>query len=363
MADPETLRLAVAAWTFVPGEMGGTETYARELLHCLTRREDVQVTVLVSRSATGILPCDREVVGAARGGSASAGSRVSTVVRALRPDRTTRSALDRAEVVHHPFTVPLPRGGGPRVQALHDVQHLDLPEFFSTPERTYRRLLYDAPATRADAVITLSAFSRDRIVHHLGVPAERVHVAHLGIDPTRFDSVSERDQFVLYPARGWPHKNHPRLLAAMELVRRIRPELRLVLTGGGLEELGELPAWGEDRGRISTEELHALYARAACLAFPSLYEGFGLPPLEAMASGCPVTASRSGAIPEVCGDAAVLVDGADVTSIARGIEDALASAPTLRERGRAWVRRFTWEACADVHMSAYRQAMGRSALG
>ena len=132
---------------------------------------------------------------------------------------------------------------------------------------------------------------------------------------------------MLYPARGWKHKNHARLIDAMRLVRSRHPEMRLVLTGGGLDALGELPDWVDRRGLVSDEELRDLYRRAGVLAFPSLYEGFGLPPLEAMASGCPVAASDAGSLPEVVGRYAVLFDPLSPESIAGGIEEAMADGP------------------------------------
>ena len=124
---------------------------------------------------------------------------------------------------------------------------------------------------------------------------------------------------MLYPARGWPHKNHARLLEAMELVRREVPELRLVLTGGGLEALGELPPWVDNRGLVSRAELVGSTSAPSCLVFPSRYEGFGLPPLEAMASGCPVAAARAGSLPEICGDAATMFDPDDAAEMAAAV--------------------------------------------
>ncbi|POC80821.1 glycosyl transferase family 1, partial [Vibrio vulnificus] len=102
----------------------------------------------------------------------------------------------------------------------------------------------------------------------------------------------------MYPARGWAHKNHAKLFEAMKILKKSHPDLTLVLTGGGLDELSP-PDNVEVRGLVSFEELKDLYRTAKCMVFPSLYEGFGLPPLEAMASGCPVASSKSGALPEV----------------------------------------------------------------
>ena len=191
----------------------------------------------------------------------------------------------------------------------------------------------------------------------------RQKIAHLGVDTSRYvPQTGPREEFVFYPARGWPHKNHARLVDAVAILREKRPALRLVLTGGGLEALGPQPDWVEVRGLVPTDELVSLYATAGALAFPSLFEGFGLPPLEAMASGCPVAASTAGSIPEVCGDAALLFDPTDVRAMATAIDRALGAPPALVAAGIERVRQFTWEACGQVHEDVYaRAAHARSA--
>src|SRR5690606_39009263 len=197
-------------------------------------------------------------------------------------------------------TIPVPRPGRGQafVQTLLDVQHLDLPHLFGRAELAFRRRYYEGAARRADVVITISEFARTRMIELLGIPGERIRVAYLGVDADAYTpQLGAREEFVLYPARGWKHKNHARLIEAMRLVRAERPDMRLVLTGGGLDSLGELPDWVEVRGLVSGDELRELYRSAAVLAFPSLYEGFGLPPLEAMASGCPVAATDAGSVP------------------------------------------------------------------
>ena len=129
-----------------------------------------------------------------------------------------------------------------------------------------------------------------------------------------------------------------------------------MLTGGGLETLGPQPDWVEVRGLVPIAELRRLYRDAALLLFPSLYEGFGLPPLEAMASGCPVAASNAGSLPEICGDAAVLFDPHDPQAIATAAGEAMARTADLQVRGLAQVRAFTWQGCTTAHEDAYLTA-------
>jgi glycosyltransferase involved in cell wall biosynthesis len=138
-------------------------------------------------------------------------------------------------------------------------------------------------------------------------------------------------------------------------VRAAHPELRLVLTGEG-NDTARLPTGVEALGSVSRDELVSLYRRAAALVFPSLYEGFGLPPLEAMACGCPVAASAVASLPEVCGDAAVLFDPYEADKIAGGIEEALTRASQLSAAGPARAASFTWDATARAHDRVYELA-------
>jgi glycosyltransferase involved in cell wall biosynthesis len=236
---------------------------------------------------------------------------------------------------------------------LHDVLHLDLPELVAGRTRAFRRLGYDWAAQQADRVIVPSAFVRERAIERLGLAPERVRVVHHGVDHDRFHPGEEaREPFLLYPARRWPNKNHALLFDAFALVRRERPELELVLTGGN-DEAPPLPPGVRSLGRVPADELASLYRRASALAFPSRYEGFGLPVLEAMASGCPVAAASGSAAEEVAGDSAVLFAPGSAEAAADGIRRALDEAPSLRERGLARAASFTWERAARLHDEIY----------
>ena len=359
MTAPPPVDVALAMLTLVPGAMGGSETYAQALTREFARSGDVTATAYVAAIGAGFSQGVPERVVPGIDGGASTRARLTTLVQTALRRRSIRASWAHADVVHYPFTVPVPRPDASTavVVSLLDVQHLELPGLFSRAERAYRRRFYDGAARRADVVVTISEFARSRIVALLGIDPELVVVAHLGVDATEFEpNLGPRENLLLYPARGWPHKNHAVLFEAFSLLRADDPSLRLVLTGGGLEGLAPLPVGVETRGLVGRAELRELYRTAAALVFPSLYEGFGLPPLEAMASGCPVAASNAGSLPEICGDAAVLFDPGSPGSIAAGVREAIARREELRERGLARARTFTWAACAAAHVRAYRLA-------
>jgi glycosyltransferase involved in cell wall biosynthesis len=358
------VRVGISLLTLAPGDIGGSETYARGFVHAIASVGTLDYTAFVpshTDDAAAGLPSVvvRDVGVARRGPPRIAAMRISAAF-----SLTLRDVLQRMDVVHYPLTVPIPRARVPKVVTLQDVQHLDLPELFSSARRRFRRHAYDRTAQTADAVIVTSDFVRVRAIERLGLDESRVHVIPLGVDHALFSPEDKpREPFLLYPARPWPHKNHRRLFEAFVLLRQELPELRLVLTGGGLEELGPLPEGVERLGLVHIEELASLYRSAACLVFPSRYEGFGLPPLEAMACGCPVAASRAGAIPEVCGDAAVYFDPDDPEAVANGVREALALADELRELGLAHAAGFTWEETARRHEAVYVAASTEAHAG
>jgi glycosyltransferase involved in cell wall biosynthesis len=351
------VHVGISLLTLSPGEQGGAETYARHLLRGLRSVGTLDYSVFVPgrlvSAAEGIQAVAvRELPFAHHGPP-----RIPAMSIAGHASGELRRQLRETDVVHYPLTVAVPRTRRARVLTLHDLQHHDFPELFSRSRRAFRHFAYDRAARGAQIVIVPSEFVREQTLERLELDPSRVHVIPHGVEHDLFTPSDEpREHFLLYPARLWKHKNHPRLLQAFVDLRRETPGLRLVLTGDGLDVLRNPPDGVELLGSVSHEELAALYRRAACLVFPSLYEGFGLPVLEAMASGCPVAASDRGAIPEVCGDAAVLFDPDDVYAIANGVREALARADELRERGIAHAASFTWEETARRHETAYEQA-------
>jgi len=257
------------------------------------------------------------------------------------------------DAIHFPLTVTVPRMSDlPTATTILDVQHELLPQFFSRAERAYRRVVYARSARESERVITISHHAAAAIAEHLGVPEERIRPIHLGLDHELFKpGDAPREDFLLYPARGWPHKNHALLFEAFGDVRRRRPGLELVLTSYD----GSVPEGVRSLGHVSRNELVDLLQRAAALVFPSLYEGFGQPPLEAMACGCPVACSNAASLPEVVGDAARLFDPGSREEIVDAIEDVLANADEWRRRGIERAAGFSWDETARLHEEVYAE--------
>lgn len=365
-AEPQTqTRVGISLLTLVPGLVGGSETYARELVRALARVGTLEYRVFVpsiAPDAADLLPA--RTVRSYRASDRTLG-RVLAMLHGRVVSGRLRGELGASElsVLHFPLTVMLPRlDRPPCVTTVLDLQHELFPQFFSPLERLYRRGAYRGSARQSRLVIAISRHVKETAVERLGLSPERVRVIHLGVDRERLrPGTAEREPFLLYPANNWAHKNHARLVQAFELVRRVHPDLRLVLTGSGHDPHAH-PMGVEVLGRVSDDTLTDLYQRAAALVFPSLYEGFGQPPLEAMASGCPVAAARAGAVPEVCGDAARFFDPTSVEDMAAAILDVLAYPEALVERGLARASHFSWEECARRHELVYRELAAANAV-
>jgi len=348
--------VGIALLTLVPGEMGGSEWATRSLLRALARGGTLPYRVYLPPAAPDAhegLPY--EIVEQYRTATTMPERVLALGTATVRPG-PLRVALQGADVVHYPLTIRIPSLETPSVVTLHDLQHIDLPQFFSRATRAFRGVAYHRSARAATRVTTPSAFVADRAVEALGLERSRLRVVPHGLDHDRFSPGEEdREPLLLYPARRWPHKNHERLFEAFALLRRDRPELRLVLTGGG--STGKVPPGVEDRRLVSPDELVALYRRASALVFPSLYEGFGQPVLEAMACGCPVACSDIPALREVAAGAARLFAPDDPQAIAAAVQDVLTVPGELRARGLERAASFTWETAARQYEDVYRELL------
>jgi glycosyltransferase involved in cell wall biosynthesis len=344
------MQVGISLLTLVPRISGGSETYARELVRALGRVGEHSYRVLLPTIARDVDGLPSEIVEEYRASTSMPG-RIAAMTEGVVRGRRLRRRLTGVEVVHFPLTVMIPRvSTPPAVTTVLDLQHEFLPEFFSRAERAYRRAVYGWSVRKSRLVVTISEHAASAVVERYGIPEARVRPIHLGLDHATFTpGDAARERFLVYPARAWPHKNHERLFEAFAALRQRHPDLELVLTAYE----GPTPAGVRSLGHVSRDELVRLYRTAAGLVFPSLYEGFGQPPLEAMACGCPVASSSAASLPEVCGDAARLFDPTSVEEMVAAIEEILERPEEWSARGTARAGEFSWEQTARAHDTAY----------
>ena len=263
-----------------------------------------------------------------------------------------RSRAARLDVLHCPtFRAPLTTPV-PLVVTVHDLAVLRHPETFNRWTRGYSRLLVPRVVRAAARVIAVSSFTKEEVVRLIGLPEAKVRVVPNAVgEPFTAEGPAADGEFVLAVGTLEPRKNLARLV---EAARRSKLELRVVGARGwqGVQVGGDGIRW---LGEVDDAELARLYRGALCLAYPSVYEGFGIPVLEAMACGTPVVTSAGGGTREVADGAAVLVDPLDPGAIAAGIQEAIARRDELRALGRERAARFTWRAAADATVDVYRE--------
>ena len=368
----------------VPGVVGGSEEYSVRLLEALARlpRDEVAVTLFVNRELQVAHPDLADAFPTVVGPLTGASRAVRVAAEATWLARQARA--EGLDLVHHlGGTMPVVRST-PGLVTIHDLQPFAFPDNFSRVKRAYLRTTVPTSVRRAVAVIALTDFIRSDVVARLDVDPDRILLVPPGIDPplpidptvakaTRARLGLGDAPYFLYPAITYAHKNHVTLVRAFARVAAADDRPMLVLTGGPAEaeellrdEIAELGLG--DRvvrtGRIDRSELDALFAEARALTFPSLYEGFGLPVLEAMNRGLPVIASSIAALPEVVGDAGVLVEPTDVDGWADAMSQLLDDDDRRAALAHAGSRRaaeFTWDASGRALTRAYLQAWSWSA--
>lgn len=271
------------------------------------------------------------------------------------------------------FNVPLlPTRAKKRLVTIHDVFHLAYWDSLSLKQKLYAKVVYKAAVSKSDAIITVSEFSKSEILRLIDPKVEgKVHVIPNGGARVREDlwiPLEQKDRYFLYVGNIKPHKNLHRILDAflLFLIDNSDCGFKLYLIGkqkgfitgdNSIQELLEreplLKHHVQFTGYVSDEELQEYYRKAYCLVFPSLYEGFGLPPLEAMSVGTPVITSNAASLPEVCGDAAIYVDPMDIESIKNAMQLVLENPSLLNEkiaRGKFQCMQFNWAKCGQAHL-------------
>jgi glycosyltransferase involved in cell wall biosynthesis len=267
------------------------------------------------------------------------------------------------------FNIPLfPIRAKKRLVTIHDVFFLAFSSDLHVHKRLYSRFFFKAAAKFSDHVITDSQFSQDEICKYVGNYSHKLSVIPLGVDSKAFDQprfcqMEIPSKYILYVGNLVPHKNICRLIQSLDLLPE---DIHLVLVGKETKWNDWHPELKKREGRItmcgkvSQEQLIWLYQNAQMLVHPSYYEGFGLTPLEAMSSGCPVVVSKAASLPEVCGDAVIYVDPFCIQSIAEGIMS-IWNKPLIRtelkEKGFQRAGLFNWNTAAQKHVEIIERVL------
>jgi glycosyltransferase involved in cell wall biosynthesis len=382
-SSPAPLHIAIDAHTVGTG-LAGNESYATNLIEALAEVDTCnRYTLYVTK---------REAIERYEGRWPHVGVRLTVPHTPLvRIPLTLAAELRRrpVDLLHVQYTAP-PFAPCPVVATIHDLSFEHLPQTFKRRSRLQLRFTVRRTARSAAHVIASSEYSRRDIIETYGIPAERTSVTHLAA-PAHFAPVEDKreiervrelykikNEYVLAVGSIQPRKNLVRLIAAYAALRRARPHSRLpqlVLVGKRAwlygETLREVEKHGLHNfvtftGYVSATDLPALYTGALCFVYPSYFEGFGLPPLEAMQCGAPVIAGDRTSLPEVLGDAGLMVDPFDEQAIADAIRrliDDEGLRAELRRKGLKRARLFDWRETARLTLEAYAQAVaeGRKA--
>jgi glycosyltransferase involved in cell wall biosynthesis len=328
----------------------GDETYVRSLLRELAAAAPADLRLGAITRRPELVPEGIELP--ARSQVTRMAFSVPRLLRRLRP------AL--AHFMHSlPLSCPCPS-----VLTVQDLSFERDASVMGTRDRLIFRTAVPRSARRAARVLAISELTRRDLVELYGIPEEKIVVTPLAADPafTPNGPAGDGPPYALFVGALQPRKEPTVAIEALSLLGD--EELRLVLVGpdkGGLADAeraaAELGVAGrvDLRGYVPQDQLAALYRGAQCLVFPSRYEGFGLPVLEAMASGTPVVATMAGALPEVAGDAAILVDEQNAPAIAGGIERAVADRERLRAAGLERARHYSWTETVRLTLETYRE--------
>jgi glycosyltransferase involved in cell wall biosynthesis len=379
-------RVGINLLWMVPGVVGGSETYTARLLGGLAERlSDLEYTLFALPELASAYPDLARTFPTAYApvNGRRKPARVVVGENAWLARQCRKRGID---LVHHAGGV-IPFVGSARpVLTLHDLQYVFYPEYFTRSKRAWLRAMVPRSAEAARLVLTPSEFTRRTVIERLGIDPSVVVVVPHGMSPggapgTRGPDARARfglaGPFFIYPAATYPHKNHLLLIQAFAELLRVHPEATLVLTGAkGSSQWGtahstegaiaeEMRKLGiEERvralGYVAQHELEQLYEAAVALVFPSRFEGFGAPVLEAWSRGCAVIAADAAALPEVVGDAGFLLSPDNPLEWAHAMQ-ALLEDEDLRgvhERaGAERLKRFSWARSADVLEDSYRHAL------
>jgi glycosyltransferase involved in cell wall biosynthesis len=383
-----TLRIGLNLLWLAPGVVGGSENYATGLMKRLLDRDDIDITAFVLPEFAAAYP--------------DLAAKLTLVVAPLPDGRHVvrrvgvengwlprKIRIANLDLTHHLGGVIPALCRGRAAVTVHDLQYLAYPEYFSAAKRRYLEATQGPSLRRADIVMAISEFTRADILSRFDIDETKVVVVPPAVEIGPASTIAERlavreslglqDDFIIYPAATYPHKNHLTLLRAFARVAAGR-EITLVLTGAtGAGAWGSAISTGSEIESLAIElgiaekvrllgflprpQLLALYAEATMLAFPSRYEGFGLPVVESMAAGCPVLAADAAALPELVHGGGLLIDPDDIDAWAQQMERVLDDASLRGElitAGRWRIEELLASDPIEPLLAGYRAGIGLS---
>ena len=364
------MKIAINLRLLNPGKIGGLEGYVRNLIReLLILDSSIHFTLFVTEENESTLQYPPERVTKFLISHDKYESKISEHLFHNPADLYFCPLLILEPIVTHiPTVITIP-----------DMQHEFFPQFFSKDILEWRRLNFKISALASTKILAISQFTARTIVDILGVQPNKVHCTYLAGNDEVFGKEADeglksglRQKYGLpevygyFPANTWPHKNHINLLRALKVYKeKFGPSPKIVLTGaqdtGHKDLVTAIGTLGlqEDimfLGYIPKDELPYLYRNAAFLVFPSLFEGFGMPVLEAMLSDCPVICSDSSSLPEVGGDAVLYFNPLDPEDIAQSMRRIISDQHlrnTLMEKGKIQAKKFSWKTTAEESLRIF----------
>lgn len=334
---------------FLTQKLTGVQRYAVEVVKCLSFYKGFELVLLVPKDYSGVLEFNKICIH-------KVGFLSGHLWEQLELPFYSRNGL----LINLCNASPLFKRE--QIVTIHDASVFGFPSAYSYLFRTWYKFLLKASKYNAKKVFTVSRFSKSELEKHCGIPEEKIEAVYLGHEHV-VETISncniidknglQRKKYVLAVSSMNPNKNFMSIINAFNMLSP--SEYCLVIAGGFNSRVFEdadvvLPTSVKHVGYVSDAELKALYENAGCFIFPSYYEGFGLPPLEAMACGCPVIVANSSSLPEVCGEAALYCNPYDIKDISQKINLLMNNQELrreLRRKGLMRVTQFTWEKCAQ----------------
>jgi glycosyltransferase involved in cell wall biosynthesis len=365
------MKISYDAQIFQEQAYGGVSRYICELATRIGRLDGMEVSITAPMHINAYL--ERLPAGLVSGFRLPGVARLPLSVRAagmLMGDVMLRGI--NPDLIHETYYFPYRTGPrrARRLVTIHDMIHEKLPSFFAPTDRTPKFKLM--AAKRADHIICVSEQTRRDLVEILGIDPGKISVVHHGFglmakgETTAAAASTQGVPFLLYVGPRGGYKNFSGMLRAYAASKLLREECMLVCFGGGKfteAERDAVASLGLDPGTViqvagDDEVLASLYRSALALVYPSLYEGFGIPPLEAMSFGCPVICSIGGSIPEIVGDAGRYFNPLDIEEMSEAVETTVNNSTLLEElaeRGRLRLKLFSWDRCAFETAAIYRR--------